>query len=62
LVKASTEEHAAGKVQIEVAEGEKKGAVEKRTDIGVGCGRRIKKRAGADLVRKEARRMKSNQG
>ncbi len=38
MVKASTEEHAAGKVQIEVAEGEKKGAVEKRTDIEVGCG------------------------
>jgi len=38
LVKASTEQHAARQVQAQVPEGEKKGAVEKRTDIEVGYG------------------------
>ena len=38
LVKASTEQHAARKVRVQVPEGEKKGAVEKRTDIEVGYG------------------------
>ena len=38
LVKASTEQHAARKVRVQVPEGEKKDAVEKRTDIEVGYG------------------------
>ena len=38
LVKASTEQHAARKVRVQVPEGEKKDAVEKRTDIEVDYG------------------------